>query len=459
VLIGGFVDRTFEIANLGDSTLTGTVSEDCDHYTIISGFGPYELPPGYVRGVTVRYEPTAEGLHDCVIDTGDPACEDVSCTGWGYFHDPGPSDIEGGWALHIAGPHNSKANTCDFVISGCDQINVTEEVTGVRYDIYVIGTEVHKVQGTRFGLDCVNGVPFFYGWTNCGDFEIPTPGWPACDGGNAITWSAPQDGPYVTVGILDAYIYPGPATRLEMTVDPRSFGAEWCDGQQPSPNCWVTDLYDYFGAAGFGTDGYRPCPTGYPVPVALQRFEALSTNEGILLEWSLSSHSNSGRFFIHRSVEARDGDYVLLADGPVGVDEATGLYSYLDDDVIAGTLYYYKLELSQLGGESVIFGPYPVLASNEMARYSLDQNVPNPFMRGGRTVIHYSVGKAGSVEIRIIDAAGRLIRTLSDQAAVGRNQITWDGTDERGTQVSAGVYFYQFSCGEFNSQRKLMLVE
>jgi len=63
---------------------------------------------------------------------------------------------------------------------------------------------------------------------------------------------------------------------------------------------------------------------------------------------------------------------------------------------------------------------------------------PNPFRRA----VSLRLGAGGPMEVRIYDAAGRSVRVL----AVGRqlsavSSFTWDGTDEHGRAVPAGVYF------------------
>jgi hypothetical protein len=78
--LGTYLDKSFAIVNnLGD-TLTGTISESCDDYRIISGEGPYALAPRDLLPVTVRFEPSSEGLKECTIETGSGICNDVSCT-------------------------------------------------------------------------------------------------------------------------------------------------------------------------------------------------------------------------------------------------------------------------------------------------------------------------------------------------------------------------------------------
>ena len=80
--VDSFFDITFEITNDGGQTLTGTVSESCDHYSIISGEGAYSLTAGQTQVVTVRFQPTSPGVKLCTIDTG-AECANVDCTGEG----------------------------------------------------------------------------------------------------------------------------------------------------------------------------------------------------------------------------------------------------------------------------------------------------------------------------------------------------------------------------------------
>jgi PKD repeat protein len=75
-------------------------------------------------------------------------------------------------------------------------------------------------------------------------------------------------------------------------------------------------------------------------------------------------------------------------------------------------------------------------------QYSLNQNYPNPFKNF--TTISFDMPENQKVKIRIFDVRGRMIRTLinEDQSA-GFKSILWDGKNEDGDEVSAGVYFYQ----------------
>jgi hypothetical protein len=66
---------------------------------------------------------------------------------------------------------------------------------------------------------------------------------------------------------------------------------------------------------------------------------------------------------------------------------------------------------------------------------------PNPFAQGLR--ITYALDRAGPVELRIVDLAGRHVRTLaaSASATTGPQTVTWDGLRDDGRRAPAGVYW------------------
>jgi hypothetical protein len=93
--------------------------------------------------------------------------------------------------------------------------------------------------------------------------------------------------------------------------------------------------------------------------------------------------------------------------------------------------------------------------------FSLSQNYPNPF--NPSTTIKYEIpaGKGSLlVKITIYDIRGRLVKKLvDDEKEPGRYQVHWDGKDDRGIQVSSGVYMYRIEAGKFVSTRKMVMLE
>ena len=68
-------------------------------------------------------------------------------------------------------------------------------------------------------------------------------------------------------------------------------------------------------------------------------------------------------------------------------------------------------------------------------------------------------GEQAQVTLGIYDVLGKQIKTLVNQSQDAGNKIAmWDGTDELGRQVSAGVYLYQIQAGEFSQTRKMVLL-
>ena len=88
----------------------------------------------------------------------------------------------------------------------------------------------------------------------------------------------------------------------------------------------------------------------------------------------------------------------------------------------------------------------------------LFENRPNPF--NPRTVIRFSLGHAGDAELIIYDVGGRAVRTLlSAPTSAGQHSLVWDGTDDHGRKLSAGIYWSQLRAGGYESQRKMLLIK
>ena len=80
---------------------------------------------------------------------------------------------------------------------------------------------------------------------------------------------------------------------------------------------------------------------------------------------------------------------------------------------------------------------------------------PNPF--GDGTSISFSLREAGRTELVIYDAAGRRVRELvHGELSAGPNEARWDGRDQAGRRVAAGVYFLRLRSGEQASSRSVV---
>lgn len=92
------------------------------------------------------------------------------------------------------------------------------------------------------------------------------------------------------------------------------------------------------------------------------------------------------------------------------------------------------------------------------AKYELLGNYPNPF--NATTDIKFLVPNAGDVKIEIFNIKGQLIKTLiDDYIEPGVYSKTWDGSDNSGSPVASGVYFYKLTASGNIDTRKMVLMK
>ncbi len=90
--------------------------------------------------------------------------------------------------------------------------------------------------------------------------------------------------------------------------------------------------------------------------------------------------------------------------------------------------------------------------------FIVHNNFPNPF--NPTTTISYELPKNSFVNIIIYDLLGREVKVLvSGELVSGFHEIIWDGKDNFGRSVGAGVYFYLIKAGEFRQTKKMVLLK
>jgi bacillolysin len=82
---------------------------------------------------------------------------------------------------------------------------------------------------------------------------------------------------------------------------------------------------------------------------------------------------------------------------------------------------------------------------------------PNPAV--DRAILSFRTDRGGPVEVRICDVAGRTVRRLLDGPwEAGDHELIWDGRDDGGSPVSAGLYFAELRAGPEREHRKIILL-
>jgi len=131
-------------------------------------------------------------------------------------------------------------------------------------------------------------------------------------------------------------------------------------------------------------------------------------------------------------------------------------------DPLLGAQYFYKITAtdysgneSQAGATGIVSG----VADQDIPRQTnLRLAVPNPF--NPLTTLSFDLAVAGPVQLKVYDAAGRLVVTLIDETrAAGHHEAIWNGRDDAGHMAAAGVYLYRLNAGAYIETRRMTLVK
>jgi flagellar hook assembly protein FlgD len=69
-------------------------------------------------------------------------------------------------------------------------------------------------------------------------------------------------------------------------------------------------------------------------------------------------------------------------------------------------------------------------------------------------------GKIPRVAIQIFNVLGQKVKTLEPGVKDARRYtVIWNGTNESGTRVASGVYFYRLLAGDHISTKKMVMVK
>jgi hypothetical protein len=90
--------------------------------------------------------------------------------------------------------------------------------------------------------------------------------------------------------------------------------------------------------------------------------------------------------------------------------------------------------------------------------FSLGRNRPNPFT--GSCTMVYELPAKTRTSLVVYNVLGQRVKTLVDGVKdAGSHLAVWDGQDDRGTPVAAGVYFCRLEAGERSAIRKLVRMQ
>ena len=183
--------------------------------------------------------------------------------------------------------------------------------------------------------------------------------------------------------------------------------------------------------------------------VTFDRMRARRVEAGVRVDWEFTAYGP----WIDSRIERREpgGVYEVMA-------QTTSLPEgeLLDAGASPDRAWEYTLVVQRENGTEARSAP--VRVEPVPPSLWLGQNHPNPF--NPSTTIRFGVPAPARVTLRVYDVAGRVVRTLAEgDRPAGEYDVAWDGRDDRGVAVAAGVYFYRVAAGEQTVTRKMILVK
>jgi hypothetical protein len=193
---------------------------------------------------------------------------------------------------------------------------------------------------------------------------------------------------------------------------------------------------------------------GGSIATTLSSVEAVVELGHAALRWSTTEESGTAGFRVLRS-ETEDGQFDVVGEELIPAKGAGSSYEFRDKTMVPNRMYYYQLVDVETDGSIQLLWSESLMAR---LRFALEQNVPNPF--NPATTIAFSLPERSRVRLVIYDVAGRAVRVLADDTRdAGLYRVEWGGLDDRGTQVSSGIYFYRIVAGKRTQTRKMLLLK
>ncbi len=145
-------------------------------------------------------------------------------------------------------------------------------------------------------------------------------------------------------------------------------------------------------------------------------------------------------------------------DGVIDSYDQEPEYTYQDTGYYSVKLTVYDTDGSdEFLRENYIHVKDPNAVDEEAHFAMILNNTPNPFRSS--TIISYTLpSNIREAEIEIYNIKGQLVKTLIPfpNRGLGTSEVVWDGKDDRGKQVGAGMYFLYMKTGKNVNIKKIV---
>lgn len=188
-----------------------------------------------------------------------------------------------------------------------------------------------------------------------------------------------------------------------------------------------------------------------PTAIAISAFTATGEADGVRLRWTRADGGTDGGFYVDRAPDAA-GPWTRMTPDML---RGHGAFEYFDPSAVAGIEYAYRLTMVDGNGEEALSAV--AHAARGLFRFSIDRPRPNPTR--GAAAIPFTLDRAATTRVLIVDVSGRLVRSLATRSLpAGAHAASWDGRDESGRPAASGVYFAVVRAGDRELRTRLALL-
>ena len=207
-----------------------------------------------------------------------------------------------------------------------------------------------------------------------------------------------------------------------------------------------------------------------PLAVTLSSFTANSVNGQVELIWVTESEIENQGFVLERRMENSGDDWQGLASYTTypelrgqGTVTYSTTYEFTDQFVQLGQTYEYRLADIDYNGTITYHSSRIVTVEDGWgtvtpSEFTVKPAYPNPF--NPSTNIEYAIPNDGFVNIAIYDLAGQRVSSLVEaEQKAGWHKVRWNGNDNTGNSMPAGVYLVTIKAGNSLKTMKLIFVK
>jgi hypothetical protein len=179
----------------------------------------------------------------------------------------------------------------------------------------------------------------------------------------------------------------------------------------------------------------------------------------VVLKWARNNEPDLREYLIYRS------SYSDIEPETTPALAATMDTLFLDHDPPPGDHLYYVVAAADLHdnlsqkNQEVMISLLNTREGGDIPRwFMLSQNYPNPF--NPETIVNYQLPQGGSVKLFVYSTLGEVVRVLVEQSQpAGYYSVTWDGRDDWGRTLAAGIYIAHLSSSNYSKSIKMVLLK